>query len=72
MGDNPILRASIDKVVANLKVVFGDAVSIDNIPFQVSEKLTIDTAKEQFVGSPLGNSFLTRAPREPFAVPEQV
>ena len=72
MGNNPILQESIEKVVANLKVVFGNTVNIDDMPFQVSEKLEIDTAKEQFVDCPLGNSFLTRPPREPFAVPEQV
>ena len=72
VGDNVILQAAIEKVVANLKVVLGDAVSIDDVPFQVSEKLAIDTVAEKFVGSPLGNSFLTRAPRPPFAVPEQV
>jgi len=70
MGNNQILQDAIEKVVVNLKDVFGDAVSIDDIPFQVSEKLTIEN--EKFVNSPLGNSFLTRPPRPPFAVPEQV
>jgi len=72
MGDNTLLQEGIEKVIANLKVVFGDTVKIEDIPFQVSEKLVIDTEKEQFVNSPLGNSFLTRAPRAPFAVPDQV
>ena len=72
MGNNAILQASIEKVAANFKVVFGDSVSIDAVPFQASEKLVIDVAKEKFVDSPLGNSFLTRAPRPPFVVPEQV
>jgi predicted dehydrogenase len=72
MGDNPILQASIEKVIVNLKDVFGDTVKIEDIPFKVSEKMAIDIEKEKFVNSPLGNSFLTRAPREPFAVPEQV
>ena len=72
MGDNTILQESIDHVVANLKVVFGDTVKIDDIPFQVSDKLAIDGEKEKFVNSPLGNSLLTRHPRAPFAVPEQV
>jgi len=70
MGNNPILHESIEKVVAHLKDVFGDTVSVNDMPFRVSEKLAIEN--EQFVNSRLGNSFLTRAPREPFAVPEQV
>jgi len=72
MGDNPILNASIDEVVANLNVVLGGRVNVNDMPFQISEKLEIDAEREQFVNSRLGNSFLTRVPREPFAVPEQV
>jgi len=72
MGNNPVLQASIEKVVTSFKAQFEDRVSIDDVPFQVSEKLYIDTERELFVNSRLGNSFLTRTPREPFAVPEQV
>ena len=70
VGNNAILQESIENVMINLKEVFGDTVSVDSMPFQVSEKLVIEN--ERFVNSPLGNSFLTRAPRPPFAVPEQV
>ena len=72
MGDNAILQEAIEKVVVSFKGMFGDRVSINDVPFQVSEKLEIDTEKEQFVNSRLGNSFLTRVPRPPFAIPDQV
>ena len=72
MGDNSILQESIDKVTANFKEVFNDSVKIENMPFQVSDKLLIDIDKEMFVGNPQANAFLTRVPRPPFAIPEQV
>jgi len=72
MGNNPILQESIEKFVTSFKGMFEDRVSVNDVPFQISEKLVIDTEREQFVNSRLGNSFLTRVPREPFAVPEQV
>ncbi len=72
MGNNTILQESIDKVVANFKNVFQDEVKIEDVPFQVSEKLAIDTAKEKFRDAPQADAFLTRQPREPFNVPEQV
>ena len=72
MGNNAILQESIDKMVANFQEVFKDTVSIDDVPFQVSEKLVIDTQKEKFVNHAEADQFLTRVRREPFAVPEQV
>jgi len=72
MGDNAILQESIDKVAENIRDIFQDDVKLEDIPFQISEKLTIDTEREQFVNSPEADQFLTRVPREPFAIPEQV
>ena len=72
MGSNTILQESIEKVVTNFKDVFGDSAKIEDVPFQVSEKLAIDIEKEKFVNSPQGNAFLTRVPRPPFVVPELV
>jgi len=72
MGNNAILQESIDKVVENFKEVFKDNVKIEDVPFQVSEKLTVDTKAEKFVNNPQADAFLTRPPREPFVVPEQV
>ena len=72
MGNNTFLQETIAKVTANFKEVFQDSVSIDDVPFQISEKLLIDTQKEKFVNNPQADEFLTRVPRDPFAVPEQV
>ena len=72
MGDNTILQESIEKVVANFKDVFKDGVNIEDVPFQVSEKLAIDVQAEKFVNNPQADAFLTRVPREPFVVPEKV
>jgi len=72
MGDNPFLQETIDKVAANFKEVFGESVTIDDVPFQISEKLLIDAEKEQFINNPEANQFLTRVPRQPFAIPDQV
>ena len=72
MGNNTILQESIDKIVANFQEVFKDTVKIEDVPFQVSEKLMIDTEKEKFANNSEADKFLTRVPREPFAVPEQV
>jgi len=72
MGDNPFLQETIEKVAANFKEVFKESVSIDDVPFQISEKMLIDTEREKFVNNSQANEFLTRVPREPFAIPEQV
>ncbi|MCL2743543.1 MAG: Gfo/Idh/MocA family oxidoreductase [Planctomycetaceae bacterium] len=72
MGNNSFLQETIDKVAANFKVVFEDSVSIDDVPFQVSEKLLIDQQKETFVNNPAADVFLSRPPRKPFAIPDEV
>ena len=72
MGDNAIMQESIDRVLANLGVVFGDSVKIEDIPFQVSPKLKIDTEKEKFVDNAEADQFLQRVPRIPFVVPDKV
>jgi len=72
MGNNSFLQETIEKVAANFKEVFKESVSIEDVPFQISEKLAIDTEKEKFVNNPEADEFLTRIPREPFAIPEQV
>ena len=72
MGNNPFLQGTIDRVAANFKEVFKDSVSIDDVPFQISEKLEIDIEREKFVNNSEADVFLTRVPREPFAIPEQV
>ena len=72
MGDNPFLQETIEKVANNFKEIFQDSVKIEDVPFQISEKLLIDVEKEKFVNNPQADVFLTRTPREPFAIPEQV
>ena len=72
MGDNAFLQETIDKVIANFKEVFQDSVKIEDVPFQVSEKLLIDVDKEKFIDNSQADEFLTRVPREPFAIPDQV
>ncbi|MCL2304152.1 MAG: Gfo/Idh/MocA family oxidoreductase [Planctomycetaceae bacterium] len=72
MGDNAILQESIERVAENFKEVFQDSVKIEDVPFQVSEKLTIDAQAEKFVNCPQADAFLKRAPRPPFVVPEEV
>ncbi|GHT38078.1 NADH-dependent dehydrogenase [Planctomycetales bacterium] len=72
MGNNSILQESIDNVLANVQNVFQDSVKIEDIPFSVSRKLIIDREKEKFVDNSAADAFLTRTPRPPFVVPEQV
>ncbi|MDR3108429.1 MAG: Gfo/Idh/MocA family oxidoreductase [Planctomycetaceae bacterium] len=72
MGDNPILNESIDKVLANVNDVFKGAVKTEDIPFKVSPKMKIDTEKERFADNQEANQFLTRIPRKPFDVPDEV
>ena len=72
MGNNAIMQESIDQTLANLGDVFGDSVKIEDIPFQVSPKLKVDKDKEKFVDNAEANQFLTRVPRAPFIVPDEV
>lgn len=72
ISDNAIMQEEIEKVVANLKDVFGDSVKLSDIPFRASETLKIDKEKEKFVDNSEADKFLTRTPREPFAVPNEV
>ena len=70
MGNNPILQKSIDVVLEN--VLDELKVELDRIPFKIGPKLDIDLEKERFVDNPTADKLLTREPREPFAVPENV
>ena len=73
VGNNAVMQASIDTVIANLKDVFGDSVDLETaIPWQCSEKLEIDKENERFVGDTAANNYLKRVPREPFVVPDEV
>jgi len=73
IGNNAVMQESIDKVLANLKVVFGDAVDVETaIPWQCSDTLAIDRNAERFVDNAEANKLLKREPRVPFVVPEDV
>ena len=70
MGDNPVMQESIKQVMTNALTVL--KVKLDDIPLVVSSKLAIDRDKDKFVDNAVADQFLTRAPRKPFDVPEQV
>ena len=70
MGSNPVLQQSIDMVLEN--VVRELNVELKDIPFKISPKLRIDGENDRFIDNAEADAFLTRAPRPPFAVPDQV
>jgi len=73
IGSNAVMQESIDKVLANLKVVFGGAVNVETaIPWQCSDTLAIDKTNERFVDNAEANKLLKREPRAPFVVPDEV
>ena len=73
IGSNPVMQASIDKVFANLKDVFGDEINVETaIPWQCSDVMSIDAANDCFSDNTEANKMLRRVPREPFVVPEVV
>jgi predicted dehydrogenase len=50
----------------------GNELKLENEKYRLGRKLVIDAASESFVDAPDANQLLTRAYREPFAVPAKV
>jgi predicted dehydrogenase len=71
IGDNADMMDSFDRMLEHLAA---NEVDLAKEPITLGPVLTMDPAKEQYVGeySEMANMFLKRNYREPFAVPEQV
>ena len=71
IGDNAEMMDSFNRMLEHLAA---NEVNLENEPITIGPMLTMDAAKEQYVGehSDLANMFLKRNYREPFVVPEKV
>jgi predicted dehydrogenase len=71
LADNPEMLDSFNRMLEHLAA---NEVDLEKEPITMGPILTMDPAKEQYVGecSDLANMFLKRNYREPFVVPEQV
>ena len=71
IGDNAEMTDSFDRMLEHLAA---NEVSLENEPITIGPMLTMDAAKEQYVGdySDMANMFIKRNYREPFVVPENV
>ena len=71
IGDNAEMMDSFNRMLEHLAA---NEVDLAKEPITIGPMLTMDPAKEQYVGeySEMANMFLKRNYREPFAVPEKV
>ncbi len=71
IGDNAEMMDSFNRMLEHLAA---NEVNLKDEPITIGPMLTMDAAKEQYVGehSDLANMFLKRNYREPFVVPEKV
>jgi hypothetical protein len=69
LTDNEIVHDSFKKMIDNTAAI---GVNKDNALLMVGPTLKFDPEREKFVDNPAADQLLTRPPREPFVVPEQV
>jgi hypothetical protein len=67
--DNEIVHASFKTMIDNAAAI---GVNKDNGLLMVGPTLEFDPEREKFVDNPAADQLLTRPPRKPFDVPEQV
>jgi hypothetical protein len=71
IGDNAEMMDSFNRMLEHLAA---NEVDLEKEPIAMGPMLTMDPAKEQYVGefSEMANMYLKRNYREPFAVPDKV
>ena len=73
LGENAIMRETVDETLENLKSVFGESVDVEkDIPWTLGRKLSINNETEVFDGDEAATRLLTREERAPFVVPREV
>ena len=66
----PQVQESVDAIKDNLKVAID--LDLSKQTWQLGPKLNFDPQAEKFINNPTADTYLTRKPRPPYVVPEQV